>query len=144
MTPSRFVYRRRVHYHECDIQGIIFNSHLYAYFDEALKELARQQPSLRAVVPGAEAAPGMRASVSEARLRFIAPIRFGQDIDIAVGVAEADDEAVLWEFTVTDAGSRMAEGKLEIRLLGEDDRPHRPVPAAVRAELATLAGPPMP
>ena len=36
-----FAHRLRVRYHECDPQGIVFNSHHFAYFDVVLTELWR-------------------------------------------------------------------------------------------------------
>lgn len=48
MSPGGFVYKRRVHYQECDLNGIMFNSHMYDYLDEALNDLARQRPELSA------------------------------------------------------------------------------------------------
>ncbi len=137
MSASGFAYRRRVHYHECDLEGIIYNSHLYAYFDEALKELARERPGLAPAVPDV-GADGLRAVVSEARLRFLSPIRLGDEIEIAIEVGDAGEHGVLWNLTATLNGSTVAEGAIETRL-EDDERTPRVLPAGVRSELASLA-----
>lgn len=117
MTTSTFVYRRRVHYHECDIQGIIFNSHLYAFFDEALRELAREDPQLAPLVPGLEAGG---AVASEARLRFLAPIRSGEEIEVEVEVPEVTESLAGWHLVVRRAGALLAEGSIKAWLNGGD------------------------
>ena len=38
----RFVHRLRVRYHECDLQGVVFNANYLAYFDIALTEFMRE------------------------------------------------------------------------------------------------------
>src|SRR5262249_53569126 len=38
---DRYIYRLRVRYSECDQQGVVFNAHYFAYFDDALTEVWR-------------------------------------------------------------------------------------------------------
>src|SRR4051812_28345428 len=64
--PERFVHRLRVRYDECDQQGVVFNSHYFAYFDVALTEAFR-----RAGCPYQEmTANGTDAMVAEAHARY--------------------------------------------------------------------------
>ena len=63
-----FTHRLRVRYAECDVQGVVFNSHYLAYFDIAITEL------WRAALGGYEAMldRGLDIVVAEAHLRSTA------------------------------------------------------------------------
>lgn len=77
-----FVHRLRVRYSECDQQGVVFNGHYLFYYDVALNELWRDRVgSYHDMV-----ASGHDVVVAEANLRFRAPARFDEELDIAMAV----------------------------------------------------------
>ena len=73
------MHRLRVRYHECDLQGVVFNANYFAYFDIALTEFMRaafgSYQGLRE--------RGLDVFVVEAGARFRAPARFDEELDIA-------------------------------------------------------------
>lgn len=138
MTSGGFVYHRRVHYQDCDPHGIMFNSHMYAYLDEALKELAREQPELSISVPGAGAADGIHAFATTAHLRFLLSLSFGDDIDIQVEPTDAEESRATWEFSVTRGGERVAEAAIQVQLQDENGQTVA-LPESLRSQLAALA-----
>ena len=75
-----FTHRLRVRYSECDPQGVVFNANYVTYFDIALTELWRE-----AIGPYAEMmAGGADMVVAEARVRYLAPARFDDVLDVAI------------------------------------------------------------
>ena len=73
----------RVRYSECDLQGVVFNAHYLAYADNAITELWRE------TVDGgyqAMVAAGVDMVVAEAGLRFLAPARFDDELDVEATV----------------------------------------------------------
>ena len=83
VTASPFVHRLRVRYHECDMQGIVFNSHYYAWIDIAHQELIREVLGPLDVLHGL----GADVMVAESSARYLASARFDQEIDIEVTLA---------------------------------------------------------
>jgi acyl-CoA thioester hydrolase len=77
-----FRHRLRVRYHECDPQGVVFNANYLAYCDICLVELWRE------VVEGhaGMAAKGIDVVVAEARIRFLAPLRFDDEVEMSLTI----------------------------------------------------------
>ena len=82
MESSSFVHRLRVRYSECDPQGVVFNGWFLFYYDVALTELHRE-------VLGSYsdfAAAGLEIVVAEASVRYLAPARFDDWIDVGLTI----------------------------------------------------------
>jgi len=79
MAP--FGYTLRVRFNECDPQGIAFNANYFTYIDIAITDLYRQHfdGSFLAVMES----NGVDVVVAEANLKFLAPARFDQEIEVA-------------------------------------------------------------
>ncbi len=76
-----FRHELRVRYGECDAQGIVFNANFLAYVDVVLTEIWRQaMGSYDALL-----ATGVDTVVGEANLRFLAPGRFDDVLQIEGG-----------------------------------------------------------
>lgn len=81
--PAPFVHTLRVRYGECDMQGLVFNANYLLYYDVAFTELWRV-----AVGPWtAMVDRGVDVVVAEAALRFRAPARYDNEIDLRITVA---------------------------------------------------------
>ena len=78
-----FRHRMRVRYAECDAQGVVFNAHYLGYVDQGLTELWRERFGGYATMTDR----GVDVVVAESHLRFRAPARFDEEIDLTVSVA---------------------------------------------------------
>ncbi len=88
MTPP-FVHRLRVRYNECDMQGIVFNSHYYTWMDIGHTELIRE---VVGPVQDVFYVLGVDVMVAESSARYRASARYDQEIDIEVELGGADHD----------------------------------------------------
>jgi acyl-CoA thioester hydrolase len=103
-----FVHRLRVRYGECDAQGLVFNANYLLYYDVAVTELWRE-----AVMPWqAMVERGVDVVVAEAGLRFRAPARFDDEIDLRIAVARLGTTSVTTEFTIVRGDELLLEGTM--------------------------------
>jgi acyl-CoA thioester hydrolase len=130
-----FRHRLRVRYHECDPQGIVFNANYLAYLDLAVTELWREAlGGLQAMFER-----GLDFVVAEVRIRFRAPLRFDDEFDICLSIAEMRTTAMRTEATVERDGVVAAEGELHHVLIDPDSGEKTPIPDDVREKLGRYA-----
>jgi acyl-CoA thioester hydrolase len=129
--------RRRVRYEECDPSGVVFNAHLYSYLDGALRDLARERPAIAPLIPGACAGEDGEGAARETTLRFLRPMRFGDDLDIEVRVADLGPSTVAWELAVLRDGEPVAGGSIVHAFVGSDGA-ERELPGPLREALESL------
>jgi acyl-CoA thioester hydrolase len=95
-VPETFTHELRVRYGECDPQGIVFNANYLLYFDVAFTEMWRE-----AVGPWQEMVQrGVDAVVAETNLRFHAPARFDDELQLQVQIASLGRTALRTEIDV--------------------------------------------
>lgn len=126
-----FRHRLRVRYHECDPQAIVFNAHYLAYFDLATTELWRE------TMGGLEAMfeRGLDFVVAEVRIRYRAPLRFDDEFDVCLSIAELRTTAMRTQATVEHNDLTAAEGELHHVLIDPGTREKTPIPDDVREAL---------
>ena len=78
-----FRHSLRVRYHECDPQGHVFNANYLAYADIAITELYREAFGSWEVPMDEH---GLDMVVAEANARYLAPLRFDEEIDLVVTI----------------------------------------------------------
>jgi len=126
-----FRHRLRVRYQECDPQGVVFNANYLAYFDMAITELFREafggHQSMVAL--------GVDLVVAEARVRYLAPLRFDDDFDLVVEVAELGTTSMRSELRAEHNGETAAEGELRHVFVSPSSREKTPIPESVREAL---------
>ena len=107
-APAEFVHELRVRYGECDPQGIVFNANYLAYFDVAFTEL------WRAAVGSWEemVQRGVDAVVAEANVRFRAPARFDDVIELRARIVRLGTTSLTTEIDVVRDGDVLVEGWL--------------------------------
>lgn len=90
MAP--FHYKLRVRFNECDPQSVAFNANYLTYIDIAITDLYRQafDDSYAEVMES----NGVDVVVAEANLKFLAPARFDQEIEIAITVERLGDTSM--------------------------------------------------
>lgn len=136
-TP--FIHRLRVRYAECDPQGVVFNAQYLAFADHALTELWRELFGGY----GQMLAHGLDIVVAEARLRFHAPARFDEELDVAISVAHLGTTSMTLHDAVTRVadGNALAEVELRYVWVQRSSGEKTPIPEWARGPLARLRVP---
>lgn len=132
---DRFSHRLRVRYGECDPQGVVFNAHYLAYFDIAMTELWRELGGYEAMVDG-----GVDMVVAEARVRYLAPLRFDDEAELVVRAIRLGTTSITTELAIERGGERVAEGELRHVFVDPSRGEAAPIPEPVRAGLARYSG----
>jgi acyl-CoA thioester hydrolase len=127
-----FRHRLRVRYHECDPQGVVFNANYLAYFDMAITELWRE--ALGGYQSMLDA--GLDIVVAEANVKYLAPLRFDEEFDLVVGVAEMGTTSIRTALRVEREGEAAAEGELRHVFVNPQSGEKAPIPDDVREGLA--------
>ena len=130
MAP-RFSHEFRVRYSECDAQGCVFNAQYLAYFDLAITELWRE-------VFGGYAwmtEEGVDMMVAEASVRYRAPVRFDEWIEISIAVERMGETSMTTAYTVRCDGQPRAEGWLRHVFVDGERFTKQEIPPVVRKGL---------
>jgi acyl-CoA thioester hydrolase len=132
-----FRHRLRVRYHECDAQGGVFNAHYLAYHDIAITELWREAfGSWTRFV----AESGVDMVVAEARVRYLAPARFDEEIDVLVTVRKLGTTSLMIGSQLERSGDPIAEVELRYVVVDRETHAKTPIPQPVRDTLQQYAG----
>ncbi len=108
LVPAPLVHTLRVRYAECDLQGIAFNAHYLNYFDTSMTELWRAAyGSYQAMLDR-----GVDMVLAEARLRFLKPARFDDELELAVAVTHLGRTSFHTRHTASCDGDIVAEAEL--------------------------------
>jgi acyl-CoA thioester hydrolase len=103
-----FRHRLRVRYVECDMQGHVFNANYLAYFDTVLGELWRAAIGYYALMTER----GVDLVVAEANVRYLAPARFDEEIDIDAAIERLGTTGITTRFTVLRGGQRLVDATI--------------------------------
>jgi acyl-CoA thioester hydrolase len=101
-----FGHRLRVRYGECDAQGVVFNANYLAYMDHTMTELFRAAFGSY----GAMVERGADMVVAEAQLRFLAPARFDDELDLDVAIEHLGNSSLVCRHTIRRDGELLIEG----------------------------------
>ena len=134
-----FRHRLRVRYSECDPQGVVFNAHYIAYFDVAMTELWRDTAGSYQEMLAA----GTDMVVAEARVRYLAPARFDDEIDVEAEVVRMGNTGMTTQLTIVRAedDATLVEGELRYVFVDPASGAKKPMPDDVREALAPYAAP---
>jgi len=134
-VPGPFIHELRVRYGECDPQGIVFNANYLLYFDVVFTELWRAS-----VGPWQEMVQrGIDAVVAEANLKFRAPARFDDQLQLCAQVTRLGGSAITTEIEVVRDGELLVEGQLRHVCVATDTWRKTDVPDWVRRGLKRFA-----
>ena len=127
-----FVHRLRVRYNECDVQGHVFNANYLVYFDVALTELWRDALGSYEAL----AADGLDLVVAETGVRFRAPARFDDELEITLAVERLGNTSMVSAIGIARDGETLAEGRI-VHIFVRADRlgDKAPIPDRVRRAL---------
>ena len=127
-----FRHRIRVRYSECDLQGVVFNANYLTYLDEAMTELFRVSLNggYQAMVEA-----GVDMVVAECSLRYLAPARFDDEIEIEATVARLGTTGMTTAMRVTRDGEALTEAELRHVFVHAMEGGKIAIPDGVRAAL---------
>jgi acyl-CoA thioester hydrolase len=126
-----FRHRLRVRYHECDPQGVVFNANYLAYCDICLVELWREVVEDYAGM----AAQGIDVVVAEARIRFIAPLRFDHEVEMSLTITNLGTTSMQLEITMDRDGETAAVAELAQVFIELESGKKISIPEEIRAAL---------
>lgn len=134
-----FHYTRRVQFSDTDMVGIVHFSMYFRYIEEA--EHALWRAAGLPVIQRTDEAGWPRVSAS---FDYKSPLRFDDEVEIAVEVTAVSRRTIRYAFTLTRQGAPIATGRLTaVRARKEDGRLQAlEVPADVVRRLRIAAGQP--
>jgi len=128
-----FTHRLRVRYNECDPQNVVFNANFLAYTDIAITELLRDAfGSYTQMIE----THGVDQVVGEARIRYRAPARFDDVVDITLTMTHLGTTSTTTRFEMACEGTLLAEGELRHVFVDPAGLGKTPIPDAVREALS--------
>jgi acyl-CoA thioester hydrolase len=107
-VPAPFVHSLRVRYGECDLQGIVFNANYLLYYDVAFTELWREAVGQWTGM----VERGVDVVVAEAALRFRAPARYDDELDIRVVIARLGTTSFTTELEMLRGEALLVDGTM--------------------------------
>jgi acyl-CoA thioester hydrolase len=128
---SAFVHRLRVRYNECDPQGVVFNANYLTYFDLTMTELWRELGGYQAMVDA-----GVDMVVAEARIRYLAALRFNDEFDVQATVVRMGTTSMDTEIELLRGDERVVEGELRHVFTEAGGGDTAPIPESIRSGLA--------
>jgi acyl-CoA thioester hydrolase len=125
-------YSLRVRYGECDLQGVVFNSHYLAYFDVSITELWRAAfGSYRSALDS-----GWDVMVAEANVRYLSPARFEDELRMAVSIDRMGTTSLVTRHRVWRGQELLVEGTIRHVCVDTSTYEKAPIPVSVREVLA--------
>jgi acyl-CoA thioester hydrolase len=134
-----FRHRIRVRFNECDGQGVVFYANYLMYFDVAITELWREAfgDGYAGMIAG-----GTDAMVAEANIRYRAPARFDDELDLVARVTRIGTTSTVTSLTaerVSD-GAVLAEADLRHVFIDLKTLEKTDIPEEMRAGMGRFAG----
>jgi len=134
-VSAAFTHRLRVRYSECDPQGVVFNANYVTYFDIALTELWRE-----AIGPYTEMmAGGADMVVAETRVRYLAPARFDDVLDVSIVPTRLGNTALTTSMEIRRGETVVVTGEMRHVFVDVGAGLKRPIPDDVRRGLEPYA-----
>jgi acyl-CoA thioester hydrolase len=129
-----FRHSLRVRYNECDPQNVVFNANYLTYFDLTMSELWRELGGYQEMVDA-----GVDMVVAEARVRYLAPLRFDDEFEVQATIARLGDTSMQTEIVIVSDGRTVAEGDLRHVFIESGGGSKAPIPAPIRSGLERYA-----
>ena len=127
-----FRHRLRVRYSECDLQGVVFNANYLTYLDDTMTELFRT--ALNGGY-GAMVEAGVDMVVAESALRYLAPARFDDEIEVQATVTRLGTTGMTMSLTIARGAETLNEAELRYVFVNAQEGGKAPIPDEVREAL---------
>jgi acyl-CoA thioester hydrolase len=131
LVSDRFAHSFRVRYGECDPQGIVFNANYVAYFDDGITELWREAFGSYAVMEER----GIDMVVAELNVRFHAPARFDDPVELSAGVERLGTTGMTTRLWLRREGELLVEGTIRHVFVDTESWEKTEIPAWLREGL---------
>jgi acyl-CoA thioester hydrolase len=125
-------HRLRVAYGDCDPSGVVFNPNYLVFYDVALTEFWREH----AGGYGTMMEEGVDLQVVEATIRYKAPARFDEEIDVTVEVTRLGTTSMITRGAIHRGGTLLVELDLAYVFVDAKALTKVPVPDRYRAAFA--------
>ena len=125
-------HRLRVRYSDCDPQGVLFNANYLTYFDIAITELWREAFGSYEELTGKH---GLDIVVAEATVRYRAPIRFDEEVEVVPTITHLGTTSMRTEISIEGDMGLAAEGEIRHVFVRHGTAEKTPMPDDVRAGL---------
>ncbi len=134
MAPFR--YNLRVRFNECDPQRVAFNANYLAYIDIAFTDLYRQyfDASYAEVMERS----GVDVVVAEAKLKFLAPARFDDQIEVEITIERLGNTSMEVSSLISREGAALTTAELRYVFVDLESWEKTPIPDQIRATLANF------
>src|SRR3954470_8062327 len=134
MAP--FCHSIRVRYQECDPQGVVYFARYPEYFDLAFTELFREaMGSYQGMVDA-----GTDLVVAEMSIRYRAPARFDETIDVELVVDRLGETSMSRSYAIVRNAETLAEGSFRHVFIDPPSKAKKPIPDDIRAALTPYMG----
>lgn len=115
------VARLRVRYDETDQMGVVYHGRYFAYFEVGRTELMRSRG-----LPYAEMERrGFRLVVVEASARYLAPVRYDQEVEVRTRLTQLTAVRVVFTYELAADGAIVAVGSTVLACVDPTGRPAR-------------------
>lgn len=134
--PSEFRYARRVQFAETDLAGIVHFSEMFRYMEEAEHAMWRQAGITIAARGSDLGWPRLNAA-----LEFRNPLRFEEEFEVWVRIADLKTRTIEYEFTIVRGATVIAVGTMTavcVRKLPDGTMRAAEIPAEIRSALEAL------
>ena len=125
-------HRMRVAYGDCDPSGVVFNPNYLVFYDVALTEFWREF----AGGYGAMMEEGVDLQVVEATLRYKAPARFDDEIDVTIEVTRLGTTSMITTGAIRRDGTLLVELDLAYVFVDAKALTKVPIPERFRTAFA--------
>jgi acyl-CoA thioester hydrolase len=106
---SEYRLRRRVHFYETDVAGIVHFSVFFKYMEEAEHAMWREAGLSIHAVNDDIGWPRLASA-----FEFYRPLRFEDEFEVQIRVAEMTKKTIRYECTLTKNGEKIASGSMTI------------------------------
>ena len=121
----------RVRYQECDPQGVVYFARYPEYYDLALTEMWRTaMGSYQAMVDG-----GTDLVVAEMSIRYRAPARFDELIDVEITIDRLGETSMLSSYSIVRNAETLAEGSFRHVFIDPPSKAKKSIPESIRTAL---------
>jgi acyl-CoA thioester hydrolase len=113
--PSEHHHKRQVQFYETDQAGIVHFSWFYRYMEEAEHALWREA-GLSIAMPGR----GIGWPRISATCEFYRPLRFEDEFDVWIRIAEISDRRIRYSCRLSKSGEKIATGEMTIACVSRE------------------------
>lgn len=127
-----FTHKLRARFHECDVQGVVFNAHYLTYIDVAITELWRSAlGSYEAMLDR-----GVDIVVADAHLHFHGGGRFDQELAVELSITSMGTSSIVSDNRIAHGDTTLVEARMVHVTVDRSTMTKTPIPDWLRDALS--------